>query len=111
MWMIPKRHARGLLIALSVLLLCANDLALAKSPAARRGFIFVRVHCAQCHAIDNVSLSPLPSAPPLRDLRLKYPVADLQRPLIDGIHPVMPRFRLEPHQVEAVMEYLKTLEP
>ncbi len=48
-------------------------------------------------------------APPLRALYLRYPVADLQRPLAEGIHPVMPRFRLEPDQVEDVMAYLKTL--
>lgn len=110
MRMIPKRHARPRLIALSVLLLCVSDPALANSSAARRGFIFVRVYCAQCHAIDKVSPSPLPSAPPLRNLRLKYPVADLQRPLVQGIHPVMPRFQLEASQVEDVMSYLKTLE-
>lgn len=48
-------------------------------------------------------------APPFRALYLKYAVADLQRPLAEGIHPVMPRFRLEPDQVEDVMAYLKTL--
>jgi hypothetical protein len=25
-------------------------------------------------------------------LRLRYPVADLQRPLLEGIHPAMPKF-------------------
>ena len=99
-------------IALGVILLSSSEPVLAQSmPAARRGFLFVRMHCAQCHAIDKVSESPLSAAPPLRTLRLKYPVADLQRPLADGIHPVMPRFRLEAHQVEAIMAYLKTLEP
>ena len=73
-------------------------------------YLFASIARNATPSITSVS-SPLPSAPPLRDLRLKYPVADLQRPLIDGIYPVMPRFRLEPHQVEAVMEYLKTLEP
>jgi cytochrome c len=107
-----KRHTppRAALIALSALLLCVSDLALANPSATRRGIIFVRVHCAQCHAIDKISPSPLPNAPLLRDLRLKYPVADLQRPLIQGIHPVMPRFQLEASQVEDVMSYLKTLE-
>ena len=90
--------------------LCASDLALAESPAERRGLRFVRLHCAQCHAIDAVGESPLAIAPPFRTLRLKYPVADLQRPLVQGIHPVMPRFQLEAGQVEDVMSYLKTLE-
>jgi cytochrome c len=71
---------------------------------------FVRLHCAQCHAIDKVSESSLASAPPFRTLHLKYAVSDLQRPLAQGIHPMMPRFRLEPSQVEDIMAYLRTLE-
>ena len=71
--------------------------------------IFVRLHCAQCHAVDKVSPSPLATAPPFRTLRLN-PVADLQRPLARGIHPTMPLFQLEPHQVEEVMAYFKMLE-
>jgi cytochrome c len=80
-------------------------------PAERRGLRFVRMHCSRCHAIDQVGESPFATAPPFRTLRLKYPVADLQRPLANGVHPVMPRFRLEPGQVEDIMAYLKTLLP
>jgi cytochrome c len=87
-----------------------SDPAVMQSPAARRGLRFVRLHCAQCHAIDNVSESPLAIAPPFRTLRLRFPVADLQRPLAQGIHPKMPLFRLEPAQVDDIMTYLKTLE-
>jgi mono/diheme cytochrome c family protein len=82
-----------------------------ESPAARRGWIFVRVHCARCHAIDKVSASPLATARPLHALHIKYPVADLQRPLAEGIHPMTPVFRLTPSQLADVMAYLKTLEP
>src|SRR6516225_8521986 len=32
----------------------------ALSPAAQRGLVFVRTHCAKCHSIDRVSKSPLP---------------------------------------------------
>src|SRR5215204_3722722 len=81
-----------------------------QSPAARRGLIFVRVNCAQCHAIDRTSASPLASAPPLRNLRIKYPVADLQRPLAEGIHPMMPPIRLTAGQVGDVIAYLKALQ-
>src|SRR5438132_10996513 len=82
----------------------------AQSPAAQRGLTFVRTHCAQCHAIDKVSESPLAIAPPFRTLHLKYPVSDLQRLLAQGVHPVMPRFQFEASQVEDIMAYLKTLE-
>ena len=97
------------MIALSAIVLYAGEVAVAESPAERRGLRFARVHCAACHAIERVGESPLPIAPPFRTLRLKYPVADLQRPLAEGIHPVMPRFQLEPDQVADLMAYLKTL--
>src|SRR5215471_10872506 len=74
----------------------------AQSPAEQRGLTFVRMHCAQCHAIDRVSESPLKVAPPFHLLHLKYPIEDLRRPLSEGIianHPSMPQFRLDADQV------------
>ena len=73
----------------------------------------MRVHCAQCHAIDTVSPSPLTVAPPFRTLHLKFPIESLQRRLAEGIlasHPTMPQFQLEPDQIDNVIAYLKTLE-
>jgi cytochrome c len=84
--------------------------ALGDPASERRGLRFVRLHCARCHAIDMVGESPLAIAPPLRTLHLKYPVSDLQRPLAQGVHPIMPRFSLEPSEVQDIMAYLKTLE-
>ena len=52
------------IIALGAFLSLASSPVLAQSPAAQRGLTFVRVHCAQCHAIDKVSDSPLAIAPP-----------------------------------------------
>jgi mono/diheme cytochrome c family protein len=80
-------------------------------PSERRGLRFVRMHCSRCHAITQVGESPLASAPPFRTLHLKYPVADLQRPLANGVHPIMPRFQLQAGQVDDIMAYLKTLAP
>ena len=103
-------HTPWLAITLGAILLCTIEAAPAEeSPAERRGLRFVRLHCAQCHAIDKVSASPVGNAPPLRTLNLKYGVADLQRPLAEGIHPTMPRFWLTPGEIEDVMAYLKTL--
>jgi cytochrome c len=87
--------------------------AAAQSPAAQRGLTFVRVHCAQCHAIDVVSESPLKIAPPFRDLHRKYPIESLRRPLSEGIianHPTMPQFRLEADQVNDVIAFMQSLE-
>jgi cytochrome c len=91
------------IIAPVILLLSGPALA---QPDARRGFSLARAHCAQCHAIDNTSESPLAAAPPFPELHLKYAVSDLQRPLTQGPHT---KFRFEPSQIEALMAYLKTL--
>jgi mono/diheme cytochrome c family protein len=107
----PTRAAWAAIVVAG--LLWSADPAAAQSPAAQRGLTFVRVHCAQCHAIDKVSESPLTIAPPFRTLHLKYPIESLQRPLSEGIivgHPTMPQFRLESDQVTDVIAYLKTLE-
>ena len=105
-----RARYRWLLLALSAMAPLLVDPALAQSPAERRGLRFVRLHCTQCHAIDKVGASPLATAPPFRTLHLKYPVADLQRPLAQGVHPTMPRFHLSAGEVEDVMAYLKSLE-
>jgi hypothetical protein len=42
-------------------------------------------------------------------LRIRYAVADLQRPLAEGMH--KPPFRLTTGQLADVMTYLKTLQP
>ena len=91
-------------IAPVLLLLGAPVLA---QPDTRRGISLAREHCAQCHAIDNASESPLATAPPFRELHLKYAVSDLQRPSTEGPHT---RFHFEPSQIEALMAYLKTLD-
>jgi cytochrome c len=83
------------------------------APAAQRGLTFVRVHCAQCHAIDMASESPLTIAPAFRTLHQKFPIESLERRLSEGIiagHPTMPQFRLDADQVSDVIAYLKTLE-
>ena len=100
------------ILVLSLALLAAAPTAFAQSPGAQRGLTFVRAHCAQCHAIDKASESPLPIAPAFRTLHLKYPIENLERPLSEGIiadHPTMPQFRLDPDQVRDVIAYLKSL--
>jgi cytochrome c len=85
----------------------------ALSPAEQRGLVFVRANCSRCHAVDKVSRSPLPMAPPFRTLHERYPVENLEEPLAEGIitgHPSMPEFRLDPGQITDVIAYLKVLE-
>jgi cytochrome c len=99
------------IVAVGMIALCATSVAFAQSPAERRGLEFVRLHCARCHAVEKAGKSPLANAPAFGTLHLKYSVSDLQRPLAQGVHPLMPRFQLDAGQVEDIMAYLKTLEP
>jgi mono/diheme cytochrome c family protein len=102
------RGALGLSLALLL-----HATVLAQSPAIQRGLLFVRTHCAACHAIDRVSPSPLAVAPPLRDLHKRYPVEALEEAFAEGIitgHPSMPEFRLDPGQIDDVIAFLKSLE-
>jgi hypothetical protein len=62
--------------------------------AERRDLRFGGEHCSRCHAIGKVDERRLAIAPSFRTLRLRYPVADLQRPLIERLHPGMLRFQL-----------------
>jgi len=102
------------LFALAVTLCSAETASAQLSPDARRGLTFIRVHCAQCHAIDKVSDSLLTIAPPFRDLHLKFPIETMRRRLSEDIsaaHPTMPTFRLDADQISDVLAYLKTFEP
>src|SRR5215813_2245126 len=88
-----QRSFGQLVIALVAFLSLASSPALAQSPAAQRGLTFVRVHCAQCHAVDKVSDSPLTIAPPFRTLHLKFPIESLRRRLAEASLPTIRRCR------------------
>ena len=101
------------LVAISALLPPMAGAEEALLPPAQRGLVFVRTHCAKCHAIDRISPSPLAAAPPFRKLHERYRVETLQESLAEGIvtgHPAMPEFQLDPGQVNDVITYVKSLE-
>jgi cytochrome c len=79
----------------------------------QRGQTFVQTNCAGCHAVGRIGTSPLPEAPPFRELHTRYPVENLGEALAEGIttgHPSMPEFRLDPGQITDLVTYLKSLE-
>ena len=56
-------------------------------------------HCSRCHATGNDGQSLMEGAPPLRDIKLRYPVDDLAEALAEGMetaHPQMPVFTFSP---------------
>jgi cytochrome c len=98
-------------VAISFLSLGA--LAKAEGPA-EGGKIIAQERCANCHAIGPEGESPREEAPPFRQLHYRYPVEHLAEALAEGIdvgHEAMPEFVLEPREIDALIAYLKTLEP
>lgn len=112
MW---PRHAQ-----LAILLTAA---ALAATPAAAApnrdaevlalGQSLVVRNCGLCHAVGRADVSPRPPAPAFRDLAQRYPIEALGESLAEGLltgHPEMPEFRFEPHEVNAILRYLESIQ-
>jgi len=98
--------------ALALTAFCTSALAQQPDPAAGRSIV-VR-DCAACHAVDREGASPLAKAPAFRNLHLKYQVEDLAESLAEGImagHPAMPSKPYEPVEVDAMIAYLRSLQP
>lgn len=87
--------------------------AVALSPAEQRGQVFARKNCARCHSIDKVTQSPLRIAPPFRTLHTRYPIESLAEALAEGIstgHPGMPKFQLDPDQINDLISFMRTVQ-
>jgi cytochrome c len=101
------------IVAGFLLLGLAWPAAAAEKDVADRGEVLVKENCARCHAIGREGDSPHEEAPPFRTLSAKYPVGDLAESLAEGIvagHPDMPIFVFSPHDVEAVIQYLESIQ-
>ncbi len=78
-----------------------------------KGEALVKENCSRCHAIGKEGDSPHPQATPFRTLSSKYPIEDLSESLAEGIvsgHPDMPVFVFGPRDVEAIIEYLQSIQ-
>lgn len=70
-------------------------------------------HCSRCHATGNEGASLMEGAPPLRDIKLRYPVDDLAEALAEGMetaHPQMPVFTFSPEEIDDLLAYLDSLD-
>jgi cytochrome c len=103
----------GAAVAVLVLTVVASASARAEGGDPTLGHALAKEWCAKCHAIGFYGESPLPVAPPFRELHTRYDVEDLAESLAEGIlvgHPTMPSFRFEPDQIDNLIAYLETLE-
>jgi mono/diheme cytochrome c family protein len=116
------RFSKGLVVFAT--LAAATGLALGAGPRAETppavvspveaGRLIAERDCSSCHAVGPAGESPLEGAPRWRDLHSRFPVDDLAEALAEGIsvgHPGMPDGAYEPADVQALIAYLKTLEP
>lgn len=80
--------------------------------SSTRGEIIARTRCGSCHAVGRLETSPMAGAPPFRGLGQRYPVAQLQEALGEGLvtaHPAMPEIRLEADEVADIIAYLDSV--
>jgi cytochrome c len=78
-----------------------------------RGFTLVKQNCGVCHAIGRDDESSHPDAPPFRFVFRTYAASNLQEALAEGLvtgHPDMPEFIFPAQDVQAIVDYLSTLE-
>jgi mono/diheme cytochrome c family protein len=106
-----SRPAVTLLVAL--LLAGSVNRAHAQRSLEARGEALLSRHCAMCHAIGRVGMSPHSTAPAFRTLGQRYPIESLQEALGEGLlsgHPDMPEFAFEPQDVGAIIRYLQSIQ-
>lgn len=107
-----KRIAASISILGALLAGCATYTP-APAPAVHGQDIAER-RCATCHAVAMTDASPRADAPPLRDLYKRYAIEDLRRAFLEGVHvgpSDMPTFHLDGREVDALLVYLRTLDP
>jgi cytochrome c len=80
--------------------------------ASDNGKSILEAKCGRCHALEATGASPLPQAPPLRDVYLKYPIDQLEEGFAEGMgskHRDMPQIQFSADQVAAILAYLGSI--
>ena len=103
----------GLAAGVALLIVNATSAHAAEKTLIEKGEVLVKQNCPHCHAIGKEGDSPQKEAPPFRTLSANYPIDDLSESLAEGLvsgHPDMPIFVFNPHDVEAIIEYLQSIQ-
>jgi cytochrome c len=82
------------------------------SAAEREGKAILESNCGRCHSLGASGESPLPQAPPLREVYLKYPIDQLEEGFAEGMgskHRDMPQIQFSPDQIAAILNYLGSI--
>jgi cytochrome c len=94
------------------LLACAVPGAASAEQAAVDGKAVLEANCGRCHATEAADSSPLPEAPPLRQIYVQYPIEQLETGFAEGMgsrHRDMPQIQFSEEQVAAILIYLGTI--
>lgn len=109
-----RRSTAGRAWILAALALLVPDPLSAQGAAdVEAGRKLAETHCSRCHATGNEGTSLMEGAPPLRDLKLRYPIDDLAESLAEGMetaHPQMPVFTFSPEEIDDLLAYLDSLD-
>lgn len=106
------RHHHRRVFVLAALLL-GSVLPATADGVVEHGKALVEVNCARCHATGKTDNSTHPDAPVFRTLSTRYPIADLEEALAEGIstgHPDMPEWVASPDQIEAIIAYIASIQ-
>ncbi|MCG8442472.1 MAG: cytochrome c [Caulobacterales bacterium] len=85
----------------------------ASEPNVEGGRQLASRHCAVCHAVSADDDSRHEEAPPMRQLAERYPGALLAEGFLQRMdvgHPAMPDFRFEPSEIDALLDYLLSIQ-
>jgi mono/diheme cytochrome c family protein len=103
----------SLLLVLAVEPLAAKAQVPSTTPSrADRGAHVLHEKCARCHTLSPQGASPLPAAPPFRDVYGRFAPRDLRAMLLEGMvsrHREMPQVELTEQDADAVMAFLYRL--
>jgi mono/diheme cytochrome c family protein len=93
---------------------CCLVLALGAAHAGgvSEGRSLLEAKCGRCHSLAATGASPLPQAPPMREVYLRYPIDQLEAGFAEGMgsrHRDMPQIQFSTEQVAAILAYLGSI--
>lgn len=78
----------------------------------KAGLALAQTMCSECHAISPDMIGRHPLAPTFQDIANRYSVWNLEEAFAEGIlvgHASMPKFVLEPKEINDLLSYMDTL--
>ncbi|MBL8905416.1 MAG: cytochrome c [Rhizobiales bacterium] len=98
--------------AFALTLSLAGPIARAEEPTAEEGLGLAEANCTACHAIGKEGASPLPAAPPFREIADRYTQEELMDGFMEGLavsHETMPDWDMTEDQAIALSLYIMSL--